>query len=139
MDMLCTKIENGLCFLDSVSIFQSLVLCCPWRTLCPFTMPKNLPHKLQHLFAPRPPLEHLPPPTSRKMPAYTGIGALVSRLKAPEDAPAPSSEPIEILKPSEIREKKRKRAIEEHELETVKKAKLCTPYNLSHLLKRYNT
>lgn len=89
-------------------------------------MTKNLPPRLRDLFAPRPPLEYLSPPGLRKMPAYTGLGDFVTRLKDPENAPAPSGEPIEILKPSEIREKKRKRAIEDHEVESSKKAKLCT-------------
>lgn len=91
------------------------------------------------MFAPRPPLEYLAPPTLRKMPTYTGLGAFVTRLKDPENAPTPASEPIEILKPSEIREKKRKRAIVEHEEEVSKKSKLCTLFSaaLPHFSSAY--
>lgn len=88
-------------------------------------MPKFLSARLQSLFAPRPPLEHLAPPVARKMPAYSGVGAFLNRFEDPETSAPREEEPIEILKPSEIRQRKRKRVTEEYEEENAKKFKLC--------------
>ena len=93
-------------------------------------MTKYLPPRLRDLFAPRPPLEYLPPATFRKMPAYTGVSAFLNRFEDPATSEAPTEEPIEILTPAEIRLKKRKRAAEDHEEEVAKKFKLCKFLNL---------
>lgn len=89
-------------------------------------MTKFLPPKLRDLFAARPPIEYIEPPEPKKMPAYSGVSAFLNRFENPATAEPPTEEPIEILKPSEIRSKKRKRHNEEHEEETRKKAMLCT-------------
>lgn len=89
-------------------------------------MTKFLHPKLRELFAPRPPLEYLEPITVRKMPAYTGLGAFLNRFEDPATAEPPTEAPIDILKPADIRSKKRKRRMEEHEEENAQKAKLCT-------------
>lgn len=89
-------------------------------------MTKFLPPKLRELFAPRPPIEYSEPIAVRKMPAYTGLGAFLNRFEDPTTAEPPTEAPIEILKPVEIRSKKRKRRMEEHEEEIAQKAKLCT-------------
>lgn len=89
-------------------------------------MTKFLPPKLRELFAPRPPIEYIEPPEKKKMPAYGGVAAFLNRFEDPTSSAPPSEEPIEILKPSEIRSRKRKRQEEDHEQEIHKKAMLCT-------------
>jgi hypothetical protein len=89
-------------------------------------MTKFLPPRLRDLFAPRPPLEQLAPPVLRRMPAYTGVGAFLNRFEDPKVTEPLTMEPIEIVTPTEIRSKKRKRDMETHEEENTKKFKLCT-------------
>lgn len=77
------------------------------------------------------------PIETKKMPAYTGVAAFLTRFQDPQTSELPADGPIEILKPSEIRTKKRKRQLEEHEEEMNKKIMLCTPLSCSIPLMSY--